>query len=88
MAQDLVKKHSEFIAYPISLWVEKTSEKEVEDDEDMEESTADKAEDEEGKIEEVEDKPKEKKTKKVRGCLGPAVAGHLLWMLGGCGGET
>merc|ERR1719502_2197559 len=28
---DLVKKHSEFISYPISLWTEKTTEKEVED---------------------------------------------------------
>jgi len=29
----LVKKHSEFISYPISLWTEKTTEKEVSDDE-------------------------------------------------------
>merc|ERR1719353_2643860 len=55
--KDLVKKHSEFISYPISLWTEKTTEKEVSDDE---------AEDEEGKIEEIDDKPKEKKTKKVK----------------------
>merc|ERR1712159_669834 len=27
--KDLVKKHSEFISYPISLWTEKTTEKEV-----------------------------------------------------------
>ncbi len=31
--KDLVKKHSEFISYPISLWTEKTTEKEVSDDE-------------------------------------------------------
>eukprot|EP01002_Notosolenus_urceolatus_P000011 NODE_1002_length_1625_cov_1658.740482_g827_i0.p2 GENE.NODE_1002_length_1625_cov_1658.740482_g827_i0~~NODE_1002_length_1625_cov_1658.740482_g827_i0.p2 ORF type:complete len:498 (-),score=145.06 NODE_1002_length_1625_cov_1658.740482_g827_i0:131-1471(-) len=31
--KDLVKKHSEFIAFPISLQVEKTNEKEVTDDE-------------------------------------------------------
>ena len=49
--QDLIKKHSEFISYPISLWVEKTTEKEVDDDE--EESSAPKEEEEEGKIEEV-----------------------------------
>ena len=61
--KDLVKKHSEFISYPISLWTEKTTEKEVEDDEDDEE---DKADDEEGKIEEVGDEKKEKKTKKVK----------------------
>ncbi len=48
--QDLVKKHSEFIAYPISLWTEKTTEKEVDDDEDIE---APKDDEEEGKIEEV-----------------------------------
>merc|ERR1711975_117258 len=54
----LVKKHSEFISYPISLWTEKTTEKEVSDDEDEEEA-------EEGKIQEV-DETKEKKTKKVK----------------------
>ena len=65
--KDLVKKHSEFISYPISLWTEKTTEKEVSDDE-AEEAEAEKkeAEDEEGKIEEIDDKPKEKKTKKVK----------------------
>merc|ERR1719316_1730205 len=35
--KDLVKKHSEFISYPISLWTEKTTEKEVSDDEEDEE---------------------------------------------------
>lgn len=47
--KDLIKKHSEFINYPISLWTENTTEKEVSDDEEEEE----KADDEEGKIEEV-----------------------------------
>lgn len=59
--KDLVKKHSEFISYPISLWTEKTVDKEVSDDE--EEATAEKK-DEEGAVEEVE--KKEKKTKKVK----------------------
>ncbi|KAF3514918.1 hypothetical protein F2Q69_00001183 [Brassica cretica] len=45
--KDLVKKHSEFISYPISLWIEKTIEKEISDDEDEEEKK-----DEEGKVEE------------------------------------
>ena len=49
--KDLVKKHSEFISYPISLWTEKTTEKEVSDDE--EEETDDK--EEEGKITEIKD---------------------------------
>ncbi|XP_024395876.1 heat shock cognate protein 80 [Physcomitrium patens] len=60
--KDLVKKHSEFISYPISLWTEKTTEKEVSDDEDE-----DDKKDEEGKIEEVdEEKEKDKKKKKVK----------------------
>jgi molecular chaperone HtpG len=62
--KDLVKKHSEFISYPISLWTEKTTEKEVDDDDDEE----DDKEDEEGKITEIkdDDEKKEKKTKKVK----------------------
>jgi len=61
--KDLVKKHSEFISYPISLWTEKTTEKEVSDDEAEE----DMDEDEE-KVEEVKDEEesKEKKKKKVK----------------------
>ena len=62
--KDLVKKHSEFISYPISLWTEKTTEKEVDDDDDEEEA----GEDEEGKITEItdDDEKKEKKTKKIK----------------------
>ena len=61
--KDLVKKHSEFIGFPISLYVEKTTEKEVSDDEAEEE----KKEEEEPKVEEVdEEKEKAKKTKKVK----------------------
>jgi hypothetical protein len=40
--KELVKKHSEFIGFPISLYVEKSKDKEVTDDEDE----ADKEEDE------------------------------------------
>merc|ERR1712159_194152 len=36
--KDLVKKHSEFISFPIKLMVEKTEEKEVSDDEEEEET--------------------------------------------------
>ncbi|TVT97649.1 hypothetical protein EJB05_57099, partial [Eragrostis curvula] len=61
--KDLVKKHSEFISYPIYLWTEKTTEKEISDDEDE-----DKEEKKEGDVEEVddEDKDKNKKKKKVK----------------------
>ncbi|KAI3917645.1 hypothetical protein MKW98_021407 [Papaver atlanticum] len=34
--KNLVKRHSEFISYPISLWTEKTTEKEISDVEDEE----------------------------------------------------
>jgi molecular chaperone HtpG len=64
--KDLVKKHSQFVNYPISLWVEKTTEKEVSDDEDEDEDEAE-GDDDKPKIEEVdEDEKKEKKTKKVK----------------------
>ena len=35
--KDLVKKHSEFIGFPIKIYTEKTTEKEVTDDEDNDE---------------------------------------------------
>ncbi|CBK21615.2 uncharacterized protein [Blastocystis hominis] len=62
--RDLVKKHSEFIGFPIRLWVEKTTEEEVPDDDEEEEKKEEKKEGEEGE-EEEEDAPK-KKTKKVK----------------------
>merc|ERR1712023_296242 len=66
--KDLVKKHSEFIGFPIELWVEKTEEKEVTDDEDDDEDDDDEGSDK-PKVEEVdtdEGKKKEKKTKKIK----------------------
>lgn len=42
--KDLVKKHSEFIQYPIKLWVEKEVEKEVEVDDEDEEKAEEKTE--------------------------------------------
>jgi len=66
--KDLVKKHSEFINYPISLWTEKTVDKEVDDDDDDEDEEKKEDEGDEPKIEEVEeeDEKKEKKKKKVK----------------------
>ena len=60
--KDLVKKHSEFISFPISLQVEKTTEKEISDDEDDEKKEEDKTED----VEIKEDENKEKKKKKIK----------------------
>ncbi|KAI1308806.1 heat shock protein 90 [Xylaria venustula] len=65
--KEVIKKHSEFISYPIYLHVTKETEKEV-PDEDAEEVEAD--DDKKPKIEEVddeeEDKEKKPKTKKVK----------------------
>jgi len=74
--KDLVKKHSEFIGFPIELYVEKSTEDEVTDSEAEEEEKKEKKEGEEEKegdepkIEEVDEeeekKEKTKKTKKVK----------------------
>merc|ERR1711887_420965 len=61
--KELVKKHSQFVNYPISLWIEKTTEKEVSDDEDEDEEDED--DDDKPKIEEV-DEDEEKKEKKKK----------------------
>jgi len=71
--KDLVKKHSEFIGYPINLWTEKTEEKEVEEDDDDEkdkdkekDKDADKK-DKDATVEDVdEEKEKAKKEKKKK----------------------
>merc|ERR1740123_2802054 len=69
--KDLVKKHSEFIGFPIELYVEKSKEKEVTDsDEDEEKEKEEEKEGDEPKIEEVDEEKgkeaKKKKTKKVK----------------------
>lgn len=72
--KDLVKKHSEFISFPIELSVEKTNEKEVtvSDDEEKIEDAEEKKPDGEDKEEDKDkeegdkEKEKEKKTKKVK----------------------
>jgi molecular chaperone HtpG len=63
--KDLVKTHSEFIGFPIKLYTEKTTEKEVTDDEDEDDDDED---DDKPKVEEVDEDEakKEKKTKKIK----------------------
>merc|ERR1711959_840531 len=75
--KDLVKKHSEFISFPIGLMVEKTEEKEVSDDDEddekkddekkdeIEEKKDDEKKDDDVKVEEEKEKP-EKKKKKIK----------------------
>jgi molecular chaperone HtpG len=59
--EDLVKKHSEFIGFPIELFTTKEETKDVSDDE----ADDDEKDDDAPKVEEVEDEEKTKKTKKV-----------------------
>merc|ERR1719315_667866 len=67
--KEIVKKHSQFIGYPIKMLVQKEREKEVSDDEAEIEEVK---EGEEPKIEDIgedadaEKKPSEKKTKKIK----------------------
>ncbi|XP_051908388.1 heat shock protein HSP 90-beta [Hippocampus zosterae] len=72
--KEIVKKHSQFIGYPITLFVEKERDKEISDDEAEEEKAEDKEDKEDGedmpKIEDVNEdddddsKDKDKKKKK------------------------
>merc|ERR550514_1276310 len=59
--KDLVKKHSEFIGFPIELYCEKSKEREVTDSEDE----AEEPKDDEPKIEEVDEEKEAEKKKKV-----------------------
>ena len=62
--KDLVKKHSEFISFPIELWIEKTTEKEVDDDDDDDKKDDEKKDEKKEKRRTV--KRKKMKKKKMR----------------------
>nr|CAG4651603.1 EOG090X01EZ [Triops cancriformis] len=69
--KEIVKKHSQFIGYPIKLLVEKERDKEVEDEEEEKKDEEEKTEDDKPKVEDVgedeeADKEKEKKKKTIK----------------------
>ena len=63
--KDLIKKHSEFIGFPIELMVEKTTDKEVTDSDEDEKKDEEKEKNED-EPDIKDDEKKDKKTKKIK----------------------
>merc|ERR1711998_782332 len=77
---DLIKKHSEFISFPIELNVEKTTEKEISDDEDDEEDKKDEEKKDEEKKEEDKKEKKKKTVKEVSHEFEQVNKNKPIWM--------
>merc|ERR1712063_83447 len=87
--KDLVKKHSEFIGFPIELYVEKSKEKEVTDSEDEEEKKDEEGKDsDEPKIEEVDEEKEKEKKKKTKKSRRFRMSGSSLIKTSHCGCES
>merc|ERR1712038_1907865 len=88
--KDLVKKHSEFIGFPIELYVEKSKEKEVTDSEDEgeEEKKEEDKDTDEPKIEEVDEEKEKEKKKKTKKSRRFRMSGSSLIKTSHCGCES
>merc|ERR1719493_651397 len=64
--KEIVKKHSQFVAFPITLFTVKEEEKEIDDDDDSDDDDDEDEPDKEEASVEVSDKKKEKKGKEDR----------------------
>jgi len=78
--KDIIKKHSEFISFPIELQVEKTTEKEVSDDEDEPEKKEEGENKEDVDIKEEKGEKKKKKVKEVTTDFEALNKTKPLWM--------